>query len=201
MNTRQWMRSIALAVILAAMTVAPRVVDARGQTDQEELVRMTQDILSVIANLPDYTVYDWLTFGIKDNVVYLRGIAHRTSLRSQAPAAVKKVKGVKEVKSEIEFTRTPKSDVEIRRQIYRAIYNTFMESYAKEAMYYAAGARSSLPRGPHPIHIVVVKGDVRLMGYVFSEEDKETASRAVLSVGGMVKTLENDLKVRPKQGS
>ncbi len=197
MNTRQWMRSIALAMILAAMMVAPRV-DARGQADQDELVRMTQDILSVIANLPDYTVYDWLTFGIKDNVVYLRGIAHRTSLRSQAPAAVKKVKGVKEVKNEIEYTRTPKSDVEIRRQIYRSIYYTTMQPYAKEAMYYVVGAQSSLPRGPHPIHIVVVKGDVRLMGYVFSEEDKETASRAVLSVGGMVKTLENALKVRPK---
>jgi len=197
MNTRQWLRSIALAVILVAVMVAPRA-DARGQANPDELMRMTQDILSVVANLPDYTVYDWLTFGIKDNVVYLRGVAHRTSLRSQAPAAVKKVKGVKEVKNEIEYTRTPKSDVEIRRQIYRAIYNTFMQSYAKEAMYYAAGAQSSLPRGPHPIHIVVVKGDVRLMGYVFSEEDKETASRAVLSVGGMVKTLENDLKVRPK---
>jgi len=197
MNTRQWLRSIALAVILVAVMVAPRA-DARGQANPDELMRMTQDILSVVANLPDYTVYDWLTFGIKDNVVYLRGVAHRTSLRSQAPAAVKKVKGVKEVKNEIEYTRTPKSDVEIRRQIYRAIYNTFMQSYAKEAMYYAAGAQSSLPRGPHPIHIVVVKGDVRLMGHVFSEEDKETASRAVLSVGGMVKTLENDLKVRPK---
>ena len=201
MNTRQWLRSIALAVILAAMAVAPRV-DARGQTDQEQLMKMTQDILSVVANLPDYTVYDWLTFGIKDNVVYLRGVAHRTSLRSQGPAAVKRVKGVKEVKNEIEYTRTPKSDVEIRKQIYRAIYDTFMQSYAQEAMYYAAGAaRSSLPRGPHPIHIIVVKGDVRLMGYVFSEEDKETASRAVMSVGGMVKTLENALKVRPKQGS
>ena len=62
-------------------------------------------------------------------------------------------------------------------------------------------ALATNPRGPHPMHIVVVKGDVKLMGYVFSEEDKETASRAVLSVGGMVKTLENDLKVRPKQGS
>ena len=34
MNTRQWMRSIALAVILAAMTVAPRA-DACGQANQE----------------------------------------------------------------------------------------------------------------------------------------------------------------------
>ena len=175
MSTRQWIRSAALAVILAAMTVAPRV-DAHGQADQEELMKMTQDILSVIANLPDYTVYDWLTFGIKDNVVYLRGFAHRTSLRSQAPAAVKKVKGVKEVKNEIEFTRTPKSDEQLRRQIYRSIYYTTMQPYAKEAMYYAVGAQSSLPRGPHPMHIVVVKGDVKLMGYV----------------GGMVKTLEND---------
>ncbi len=200
MNMRQWMRSITLAVILAAMTVAPRV-DARGQPNQEELLRMTQDILSVIANLPDYTVYDWLTFGIKDNVVYLRGFAHRTSLRFQAPAAVKKVKGVKEVKNEIDYTRTPKSDEQLRRQVYRAIYDTFMQRYAKEAMYYTTGARSSLPRGPHPIHIVVVKGDVKLMGYVFSEEDKQTATRAVESVGGMMKTLENALKVRSKQGS
>ena len=177
MNTRQWMRSIALAVILAAMTVAPRV-DARGQADQEELKRMTEDILSVIANLSDYTVYDWLTFGIKDNVVYLRGFAHRTSLRFQASAAVKKVKGVKEVKNQIDYTRTPKSDEQLRRQVYRAIYDTFMQPYAKEAMYYAAGARSSLPRGPHPIHIVVVKGDVKLMGYVFSEEDKQRQPHA-----------------------
>ncbi len=200
MNTRQWMRSIALTVTLAAMTVAPRV-DARGRANQEELMRMTQDILSVIANLPDYTVYDWLTFGIKDKVVYLRGIVHRTSLRSQAPAAVKKVKGVKEVKNEIDYTRTPKSDEQLRRQVYRAIYDTFMQPYAKEAMYYAAGARSSLPRGPHPIHIVVVKGDVRLKGYVFSEQDKQTATRAVESVGGMMKTLENALKFRSKQVS
>jgi osmotically-inducible protein OsmY len=66
-------------------------------------------------------------------------------------------------------------------------------------MYFGARAQTALPRGPHPIHILVLKGDVTLRGYVHSEEDKQEATKAVNSVGGMVKSLKNELVVKPKQ--
>jgi hypothetical protein len=198
MSTRRRMHSIALAGALAAMMVPPQV-NAGGQAENEELMRMTQDVLTVVANLPDYTVYDWLTFGIKDNVVYLRGFTRSSLLKTSAASEVKRVKGVQEVKNEVEYVRTSKADEQLRRQVYSAIYDTHLQRYAQEAMHYSPGApRSSEPMGPHPIHIVVAKGEVTLKGYVFSEEDKQKATHAVESVGGMVKTFTNDLTIMPK---
>ncbi len=195
-------KSFRSAILIGALAIAaglPYTATARG-AQNEELKKMTGEVVNTIANLPDYTAYDWLTFSIADGVVTLSGFSTTTRLRSNAPDAVKKVGGVKEVKSEIEYTRGPKSDEQLRRGIYKANYVTYLQSYGKEAMYFAAGAQTALPRGPHPIHILVLKGDVTLRGYVHSEEDKEEASKAVNnSVGGMVKSLKNELVVKPKQ--
>ena len=129
----------------------------------------------------------------------MSGFTRSTALRTNAAERVKKVKGVQEVKNEIEFVRTSKADEQLRREIYRAIYDTYLQAYAQEAMHYSPGApRSSLPRGPHPIHILVKEGDVTLMGYVFSEGDKQKATHAVQSVGGMDKVLKNELTITPK---
>jgi osmotically-inducible protein OsmY len=198
MENRKWFRSVILIGALAIAAGLPHTAAARG-AQNEELKKMTQEVVNTIANLPDYTVYDWLTFSIADGVVTLTGFAHTTRLRGGAPKAVEKVEGVKEVKNEIEYTRGPKTDEKVRRELYRAIYTTYLQSYGKEAMYFGARAQTALPRGPHPIHILVLKGDVTLRGYVHSEEDKQEATKAVNSVGGMVKSLKNELVVKPKQ--
>ena len=86
-------------------------VESRSQANQEELMQMSAGILTAIANLPDYTVYDWITFGIKDNIVYLRGYVRNTTLKTSAAYEVERVDGVKEVKNEIQFVRTSTGDI------------------------------------------------------------------------------------------
>ena len=197
MKNCKWFRSVTLIGVLA---IAAGLTHVAAGAQNDELKKMQAEVVNVIANLPDYTAYDWLTFSIADGVVTLNGFSHTTRLRGNAPKAVKKVKGVKEVKNEIEYTRGPKSDEQLRRGIYRAIYVTYLQSYGREAMYFGTGAQTALPRGPHPIHILVLKGDVTLRGYAHSEEDKQEASKAVNnSAGGMVKSLKNELVVKPKQ--
>ncbi len=198
MKTREWTLPMVLVVCLAVITIGHRV-EAFRQANQEELMKMSAEVVSVIADLPDYTVYDWITFGMKDNVVYLRGYVRNTTLKTSAAYEVERIKGVKEVKNEIEFVRTSSGDEVLRREIYRAIYDTYLGKYAEEAYHYSPGApRSSEPLGPHPIHILVREGEVILMGYVFLEEDKQKATQAVESVAGSDKVVKNELTIAKK---
>ena len=190
-----FVRNAVFAVVMVSLVASAGETSAQG--DKKEREAIAKEVATKIAELPQFTAFDWVTFDVSSaNVVDLKGMAISTALRTDAEEVAKKVKGVEGVHNSIEYVRRSMIDDKIRVMAYNAIYQTYLAKYQKECMYQFVGATTAaLPRGPHPIQILVDKGNVTLQGHVHSAEDKATASKAVENVGGLVKSLTNLLTV------
>jgi hyperosmotically inducible periplasmic protein len=158
---------------------------ARGKAEDKAEELLAREVRHQLQVLPFYSVFDSITFTIEGNKLTLRGQVVRPTLRAAAEGTVKSIEGVGRVVNEIEVLPQSSSDDELRRAIYRAIFeDQVLQKYAVQ----------SLP----PIHIIVKNGNVALEGSVDSAEDKiRVASR----VGGVanVAGLKDNLVVRSKQ--
>jgi len=136
--------------------------------------------------LPFYSVFDYLRFSIDGRKVTLSGQVIRQTLKEHAETSIKSIEGVGLVINNIEILPASTSDDELRRNVYRSIFeDTVLEKYAIQAV--------------PPIHIVVKNGSVMLEGSVYSDEDKalaEKRTRTVVNMSG----VRNDLIVRKKDG-
>ena len=150
--------------------------------------------------LPNYGVFDNVTFGIQGSTVYLRGQASRPTLKKSADKVVGKIEGVNEVINEIEVLPTSRFDEDTRAAVYVRIYghpslnrynpNRGTPLFGMDRRLYM-GISSDPPRGAHPIHIVVKKGHVTLEGVVDNEGDKTIAGVQANQVGGVFSVTNN----------
>src|SRR5580704_13457860 len=137
--------------------------------------------------LPFYSVFDNIAFTIEGNKLTLRGQVVRPTLRAAAEGTVKSIEGVGRVANEIEVLPQSISDDELRRAIYRAIFEDLvLQKYAVQEV--------------PSIHIIVKNGNVTLEGSVDSAVDKIRAASRVSGVAN-VAGLKDNLVVRSKQGS
>lgn len=119
--------------------------------------------------LPYYGVFDDIGFTIEQTTVTLYGEVRSPILKADAEYAVAGVPGVQKVINNIEVLPLSTADESLRQRIYRAIYSQpGFEKYAAQAL--------------KPIRIIVKNGDVRLVGVVVSELDKELAGSAARNV-------------------
>src|SRR5277367_6309262 len=102
-------RSRRLALTAALLTFclsAPAVFaqDAQpGPTwSQEDALRIIKDVQKKLGGLVNYSVFDWITFGIQGKTLVLKGYASRPVLKSDAERAVKGVQGIDTVDNQIE---------------------------------------------------------------------------------------------------
>jgi osmotically-inducible protein OsmY len=181
--------SLVLAVGFLGMSVP-----VLGQTDEE--LKLTEDVRKRIARLSQYRAFDWISFTVEGTKVTLMGYASRPSLHKSAEKTVSKIKGVTEVDNQIEKLPTSNMDDEIRTRTYMAIYthpslqryapgggmtqSTFMHE-ARTISHWGLDASMNM-RGPHPIHIIVNRGHVALVGFVSSKMDRQIAETQVRSV-------------------
>ena len=180
---------LALAVWAAASPArAQNPVAARqqggGEKYPEALAREVHHQLSV---LPYVSVFDHIAFTLNGNNVTLTGQVVRHTLKTEAEAAVKSVEGVGSVVNQIEELPASPGDDELRRAVYRAIYeDSVLCRYAVD----------ELPS----IHIIVKNGSVALEGQVESDADK---NRALVRAGfaANVSSVRNDLVVRQKENA
>ena len=166
-------------------TSASGAAHSTAENKAEEL--LAREVRHQLQVLPFYSVFDNITFALERNKVTLRGQVVRPTLRAAADGAVKSIEGMGRVVNEIEVLPQSTSDDELRRAIYRAIFeDPVLQKYAVQA----------LPS----IHIIVKNGNVTLEGSVDSAEDK---TRAASRVGGVANLagLKDNLVVRSKQGS
>ena len=131
--------------------------------------------------LPYYNVFDWLEYKVDGGKVTLMGEVSRPTLKSDAERVVKRVEGVESVENNIEVLPTSPNDDRIRAAVYRAIYGH--PSFTKYAI-----------RAVPPIHIIVKNGNVRLVGAVANEGDKNIANIQANGVSGVF-SVKNDLYV------
>jgi hyperosmotically inducible periplasmic protein len=167
MSTR-FARIIPLA--LAAMVLSTSAV-ATASDSRSPGHHIAASVARAIEQLPEYGVFDLLTFTIDDGTVTLDGHASRPELAAAAVAAIERLGGINRVVNKVQPLPTSAQDEWIRLAVFHRLYEEdFLTRYANGGRYL--------------IHIVVRNGHVTLVGVVDDELDKhEAAIRARAAVG------------------
>lgn len=164
---------------------APGAAGAKPPQSNEKFESLlSHTIRHQVQQLPYYSVFDYITFSLDGEKVTLRGQVLRPTLKAHAEAALKSMEGVASVVNNIEVLPASPHDDELRRNIYRAIYeDAVLQKYAVQA----------LP----PIHIIVKNSMVSLEGAVGSDADKALAASRANKVPDLT-SFRNNLFVHKK---
>ena len=186
-----------LACRFPAVAAQPK---APPSSDEERIQAIARDVRKAIVTLPEFGVFDYLWFGLRENTVVLRGFASRPTLKSGAENIARKVRGVEEVKNEIEVLPLSPNDDRIRAGVYARIYghpgiqkytsNRMMGRYVTPAQV-ATGITNNPPIGFHAIHIVVKNGEVTLYGVVDNATDFAIAEMQARMAHGAFSVFNN----------
>jgi len=185
MRTRGVARILLLCAALGGCAVP---VSARAKAPGSTV----DDIRQAILKLPYYSVFDFLSFKYDKGTVDLMGYAYAPTLKSDAERALKRVAGVDVVNDQVEELTLSINDDNLRWQTYYAIYrDPFLSRYAPGrgvlwGFRHPFGGRALFGTGPahfpgtepvgnYPIHIIVDRGRITLLGVVDSEADKTAA--------------------------
>ncbi|WP_260703610.1 BON domain-containing protein [Edaphobacter flagellatus] len=177
---------------------------------QQDMTRIVKDIQKKLGGLVNYSVFDWITFGVHGKTVVLKGYASRPTLKDDAERAVKGIDGIAKVENEIVVLPLSNFDDRIRAQVYNRIYTQpalrkynanqgniarAMGPGGRNFAMMAGGITQNPPIGYHAIHIIVNNGHVTLFGVVLNQSD---ASIAYIQANGTpgVFSVDNDLIVQ-----
>lgn len=206
-----------LAVVLAS-TLSTCIVVAQNPApeagpgwSQPDTVRIVKEVQKRLSSLNNYSVFDWITFGLHDKTVILRGYASRPILKSEAENVIKRIPGVEAVDNQIEVLPTSMMDDRIRGAVYNRIYtqpalrrynanqgtNRQAIGPGPSVARMAGGITADPPRGYNAIHIIVKNGNVALYGVVDSESDAAIADIQAKSTPGVF-SVDNFLIVPQK---
>jgi osmotically-inducible protein OsmY len=164
-----------------------------------------------LLQLPYYTVFDFLAFKCEGATVTLMGYASTPMLGIDAERAVRRVAGVDAIEDKIELLPLSLDDDNLRWNLYYTIYrDPFLSRYAPgegrlwghthtfpRDQLLAFGPIRFLgtePAGDYPIHIIVSRGHVTLLGVVESDGDKRRAGVLAQGVSGSLE-VENELTI------
>lgn len=183
---------LSFAALLALAITAPLAL-AQGSgpaaASQEDMAGIVAQVQKKLAGLTTQSVFDWLTFDIKNGVLTLNGYASRPILKDDASRAVKNIKGITSVDNQIKVLPYLPMDDSIRAGVYNRIYtqpslrkyNANQGSLGRAIgpgngiALAAGGVTNAPPLGFHAIHIIVNRGQVTLYGVVLNQTDKEIA--------------------------
>ncbi len=158
------------------LLIAPLVLMAADKPGN-----LVKEVRHELVMLPYYGVFDDLAYRVDGDKVTLFGAVTQPTLKSDAEKAVKRIEGVGRVDNQIEVLPLSPNDDQIRRAVYRAIFSKpGLERYQMGAV--------------PPIHILVKNGNVKLVGVVGNEGDKNMAGIAANGVSGVFK-VENALTI------
>ena len=178
------LRLIGAALIIAASLSVPGQTSATGQ-QSKSAPNLAREIHHQLAELPFYSAFDFIIFSLDGKKVTLNGYVLRPSLKKHAQQAIQSLEGVETVNDQIQVLPSSTADNELRRAIYRAIYeDPVLDAYAVQ---------------PVPsIHIIVKDRNVTLEGSVESAADMSLAAKRAATVENVV-SLKNNLNVRARQ--
>jgi hyperosmotically inducible protein len=171
---------------------------------QNDGTRIIQEVQKKLRNMPDYDVFDWLTFGVRGRTVLLEGYASRPLLKSEAENALKGIAGIANVEDQIKVLPYSPMDDRIRAEVYNRIYTQPALSIynagagplwrGPSVARMAGGITNDPPLGYHAIHVIVDNGHVTLYGVVNNESDSTIANMQANSAPGVF-SVDNDLIV------
>lgn len=176
---------IGFALAAAGLAGTPRSGGQAPSTARpaaaEEKSPLGHEIHHELLSLPYYSPFDNIAFTLRGATVTLTGQVVRPTLKTDAELSVKTIAGVSTVVNQIELLPVSPSDDDLRRSIYRAIYeNPRLARYAVQTV--------------PSIRIIVKYGSVALEGTVGSAEDRNLAASRAASVAN-VRGVTNNLIV------
>ncbi len=134
-----------------------------------------------LRKLPDFSVFDNLEFRVRGYKVELHGQVIHGALKSTAERAVRRIEGVESVENHIEILPPSVNDDRLRQALLQSIYSRPpLHRYAVQAV--------------PPVHIIVNRGHVTLVGVVANEGEKNAAYIQANSVPGSF-SVTNRLRV------
>jgi osmotically-inducible protein OsmY len=152
--------------------------------EPDSLEDFTQDLVNRVLTYPHYTVFDDVNFTLEDQgAVTLGGYVTMPFKKEEIEERVGKVRGVRELKSQIQVLPTSPSDDRLREILFERIYG--------DDLFLGYSQR----RHP-PIHIIVERGNVILTGAVRSNVERRQAESIVRSTYGVLQVT-NRLTVNP----
>ena len=200
----RWMLPVLAAFLVSTLSMGE--IAAQNPTheagpgwSQQATLRIAKEVQKRLGSLPDYNVFDWITYGFRDKSVVLRGYASIPVLKSEAANAIKGIPGVESVDNQIEVVPVSMIDNRVRVGVYNRIYTQpVLQKYnayqgtARQAIgpglsiaRMAGGIIYDPPRGYNAIHIIVKNSNVALYGVVDSESDAAIADMQAKSTPGV----------------
>lgn len=169
-------RIIRGGIVVCAMLMG---ATALAQQQDARVRRLEFEVQRELLSLTNYGIFDHLAFQVQPGgTIRLLGQVTRPTLKSDAEARVKDVRGVEHIINEIEVLPVSQGDDRIRVAIARNIYRTeSLERYGFQTQ--------------PSIHIIVKNGRVTLEGAVDNEADKTIAGMKAREVGGVFEVTNN----------
>jgi hyperosmotically inducible protein len=200
-----------IAAAVAAAVVLSGAEPSLGADSKSSVDAIRHELLQ----LPYYGVFDFLAFSYDKGTVTLAGYAYHGTLKHDATRAAKRAPGVDQVIDKVEQLPVSKNDDELRWKTYYAIYrDPFLARYAPgggvlwghrhpfDDGLHAMSVRrfpGMEPLGDYPLHIIVRRGTITLLGVLDSEADKTIAGVRAREVAGSF-GVENELVVENPRG-
>lgn len=171
LNTHTIRGTLALAIACTCATVA--VAQDRRDT------RIADEVGRAVRQYPQFTIFDAVTGRVDAGVVTLDGKVTMPYKKNEIERLVSEIDGVRELKSTIQTLPVSPFDDQLRSRIARAIYgNPSFWNYAAMAS--------------PPIHIIVERGHVTLIGVVNTEVDRMLARSLATGQGEL--SVKNELR-------
>jgi hyperosmotically inducible periplasmic protein len=134
--------------------------------------KLAMEVIDKITHYDLFTVYDDFQGSVKNGVVHLRGAVTDEKKLGDVIERVAKIRGVQEIDNKVTVLPANQDDDRLRVTIANAIYSlTDFERYSL---------------ANPPIHVIVNRGHVTLVGAVRSEIEKRKAYEAARFVNGVL---------------
>ena len=158
------------------LTVTPRTGDGA----------MAREIADEIGASPSFTVFDDVGIRVADGVATLTGAVTVPDKSREFTKATSRVPGIQQIVNQIETLPALMSDDDLRYAIANAIYSSPVFSmYASQRV--------------GPVHIVVRRGHVTLVGLVGSEIERRMAEMLAREAFGVM-GVDNELQIEKQDG-
>jgi len=149
---------------------------AKAESDE----KLAAEVVDKIRGYALFTVYDDFQGQVKNGVVYMGGAVTEPKKLSDIVERVAKVKGVQAIDNKVKVLPANQSDDRLRALIANAIYR--LPEFERYSL------------ADPPIHVIVDKGHVTLVGVVRAELEKRKAYEAARFVEGVL-ALDDKVKL------
>lgn len=180
-----WAKTQAIARALkvdGVKEVASELTVAKGENDKD----LAERVMKVMQGYEHYTVWDYLSGGVRNGVVTLRGKVTSFPDKSKDLAErISKIRGVQELRNELKVLNPSRGDDELRARLAQQIFShPSFDTFA------------TMPNPP--FHIVVDNGVVTLIGYVQTQAEVIELTQLASQTMGILR-IENQLQTVAKR--